>query len=64
MGAIRKKLLSENHEQEAHNPLFEQLISGALLEIIRDRKTTEIDALLYEILGEGYAFDTLIQTDE
>ncbi len=31
MGAIRKKLLSEKHEPEAHKHLFEQLISGGLI---------------------------------
>jgi len=62
MGAIRKILLSKNHEPEAHKHLFEQLISRGLIELIRDRKTTDINHLLFEILGEGYIFDELMKT--
>ena len=60
MGAIRKKLLSQAHEPEAHKPLFEQLIDSDLLDLIRDAKTEEIDALLVKVLGEGYHFEDLL----
>ena len=62
MGAIRKILLAKNHEPEAHKHLFEQLISNDLIELIRDRKTTDINHLLLEILGEGYMFEELMET--
>ena len=62
MGAIRKILLAQNHEPEAHKHLFEQLISRGLIELIRDRKTTDINHLLFEILGEGYIFEELMET--
>lgn len=62
MGAIRKILLAKNHEPEAHKHLFEQLISRSLIELIRDRKTTDVNQLLLEILGEGYIFDELMKT--
>ena len=62
MGAIRKILLAQNHEPEAHKHLFEQLISRGLIELIRDRKTTDINHLLFEILGEGYIFEKLMET--
>ncbi len=61
MGAIRKKLLSQSHEPEAHKPLFEQLIDADLIVMIQKGKTAEIDALLFEILGEGYNFKELMQ---
>ena len=61
MGAIRKKLLSTSHEPEAHKPLFEQLIDADLIALIEKDKTAEIDALLFEILGEGYKFKELMQ---
>ena len=61
MGAIRKKLLSQSHEPEAHKPLFEQLIDAGLIVMIQKGKTAEIDALLFEILGEGYDFKALMQ---
>ncbi len=63
MGSIRKVLLKESHEPEAHKPIFERLISGNLLELIQQGQIREIDALLFEILGPGYDFVALIQND-
>ena len=60
MGAIRKKLLRRSHEPEAHKELFEQLINSGLADMIRNNQTADIDTLLLEVLGEGYAFDDLI----
>lgn len=63
MGAIREKLLKQKHEPEAHKPLFEQLISRNLVDLIRDTRKKEIDSLLCEVLGEGFRFDDLMQID-
>jgi precorrin-2 dehydrogenase/sirohydrochlorin ferrochelatase len=60
MGGIRKKLLSQSHEPEAHKPIFEQLINSDLITLIKEGKTAEVNALLLNILGEGYRFDELI----
>ena len=62
MGAIRKKLLGQKHEPEAHKKLFEQLISRNLLNMIRGNRKDEIDSLLCEVLGEGFEFDLLMET--
>ncbi|MDY6790044.1 MAG: bifunctional precorrin-2 dehydrogenase/sirohydrochlorin ferrochelatase [Thermodesulfobacteriota bacterium] len=62
MGAIRKNLLSQKHQPEAHKRLFEQLIGRGLLNMIRDRRKDEIDSLLREVLGEGFEFDLLMET--
>ncbi len=62
MGAIRKKLLGQKHEPEAHKQLFEQLISRGLLNMIRGNRKDEIDSLLREVLGEGFEFDLLMET--
>ena len=65
MGAIRKKLLRRSHEPEAHKKLFEQLINSGLADMIRNNQAADINTLLFEILGEGYAFDDLIgKTDQ
>ena len=61
MGAIRKKLLSQAHAPEAHKKLFEQLIDGELLELLKEDKSEEINNLLKQILGEGYRIEELIQ---
>jgi precorrin-2 dehydrogenase/sirohydrochlorin ferrochelatase len=61
MGAIRKKLLSEDHEPEAHKHLFEQLIERDLVQMLKNADTDNINALLLDVLGEGYEFKTLIR---
>ncbi len=62
MGAIRNKLLSQAHEPETHKPLFEQLINSDLVVMIQAGKTEEINALLFDILGEGYNFEELMDS--
>ncbi|MFO7494233.1 MAG: bifunctional precorrin-2 dehydrogenase/sirohydrochlorin ferrochelatase [Desulfobacterales bacterium] len=61
MGAIRAKLLAEAHAPEAHKPLFEKLIAADLLALVRRRDLCAIDALLEEVLGEGFSAQSLIQ---
>jgi precorrin-2 dehydrogenase/sirohydrochlorin ferrochelatase len=61
MGAIRKRLLSRAHAPEAHKKLFEQLIEGELLKLLKEDKSEEINELLNQILGEGYRIEELIQ---
>ena len=60
MGAIRQKLLSQDHEPEAHKHLFEQLIERDLVQMLKNGDTDNINSLLLEVLGEGYELETLI----
>ena len=60
MGAIRTKLLSQDHEPEAHKHLFERLIEKDLVQMLKNSDTENINALLLDVLGEGYEFETLI----
>jgi len=60
MGGIRTKLLSEDHEPEAHKHLFENLIKRDVVNLIKQRDIAVINSLLFEILGEGYLFDELM----
>ena len=62
MGAIRKKLLGQAHEPEAHKPLFEQLLNSDLIGMIRKAEIDKIDSLLLEVLGEGYIFKDLMRS--
>jgi precorrin-2 dehydrogenase / sirohydrochlorin ferrochelatase len=64
MGAIRKKLLSEKHEPEAHKPIFEKLIYSNLLEYIRSKDLEAINTELYNSLGNGYRFEDLFSVHE
>jgi len=59
MGAIRKKLLSQDHEPEAHKHLFEQLIERNLVQMLKEGDTESINSLLLEVLGEGYELESL-----
>ncbi len=61
MGAIREKLLSRAHEPEEHKALFEKLIEKGLLERIRKEDREGIDAILYNVLGEGFEFELLME---
>jgi precorrin-2 dehydrogenase/sirohydrochlorin ferrochelatase len=63
MGAIRKKLLRQAHEPEAHKPLFEQLLNSDLIGMIQKNKIDDINALLFDILGEGFKFEELMQRE-
>lgn len=63
MGAVRQKLLAEAHEPEAHKPLFERLIDGDLLELVKTGEKHRIDRLLEEVLGPGYRYDQLMKAD-
>jgi precorrin-2 dehydrogenase/sirohydrochlorin ferrochelatase len=60
MGAIRKKLLSQAHEPEAHKDLFNKLLDSNLIQLMQSGKTEEINSLLYKILGEGYKIEELL----
>jgi precorrin-2 dehydrogenase/sirohydrochlorin ferrochelatase len=60
MGAVRRKLLRQEHAPEAHKPLFEALIEADLVTMIRDRRIEDIDQLLLEVLGEGYYYRELM----
>lgn len=60
MGAIRKKLLQTAHEPEVHKPLFEALINGGLLAMIKKNNLKAVDDLLYKVLGEGYVYAELM----
>jgi precorrin-2 dehydrogenase/sirohydrochlorin ferrochelatase len=63
MGAVRNRLLSREHEPEAHKDLFERLIGRGLLDLIRDRDIPGVNRLLREILGDGFVFDVLMEED-
>jgi precorrin-2 dehydrogenase/sirohydrochlorin ferrochelatase len=61
MGAIRKKLLRQAHEPEAHKHLFNQLIDSGLLEMLQKGRKEDINRLLYSTLGEEFSYDALMQ---
>jgi len=64
MGAIRNKLLAEAHEPEVHKPLFERLIDGGLLALVKDQQIARIDQLLSKVLGPGYRYQQLMPSNQ
>jgi len=60
MGAIRSRLLLQEHAPEEHKPLFEDLIEGGLLEKIRQGDPEPVDRLLAGVLGSGFRYRELI----
>ena len=60
MGAVREKLLADEHAPETHKEKFEDLIHNGLIDLIKNRQTEAIDALLREILGNGYEYKSLM----
>ena len=62
LGAIRKKLLGRSHKPQAHKGQFAQLIEKGIVELIKDRRTAEINQILRETFGEGYVYEELIQS--
>lgn len=64
MGAIRKKLLNKNHAPEVHRDLFQRLIEKGVLEMIKNLKVEDINAVLFEVFGEGYEFIELMGAED
>lgn len=60
MGAIRERLLSQTHQPEAHKDLFNQLIDRDLIGLIKVNNTKKVNALLFEVLGEGFNLEDLL----
>ena len=64
MGAVRAKLLKEEHAPEAHKPLFEALIERDLLGLIKAGDAAAIDEELEAVLGPGFRYADLMVTDK
>ena len=63
MGAIRKMLLRQAHEPETHKAIFNQLVDSDLIQLIKENQKEEINSLLYQILGEGYKIEELLEAE-
>ncbi|KPJ77663.1 MAG: siroheme synthase [Deltaproteobacteria bacterium SG8_13] len=62
MGAIRHQLLSRSQAPATHREMFEELIGGGLLDLVRDSRTEDIDRLLQRVLGTTYRYADLMKT--
>ncbi|MFH0996676.1 MAG: bifunctional precorrin-2 dehydrogenase/sirohydrochlorin ferrochelatase [Pseudomonadota bacterium] len=57
MGAVRKILLEQTRNPEAHRRVFESLIDQGLLECVRNDDKDRIDILLISVLGPEHGYD-------
>lgn len=60
MGAVRRKLLTQGKSPEVHKRLFQQLLDGGLLEMIRDNRIDDADRMLKVMFGDGYQWKELM----
>lgn len=63
MGAVRERLLLENHAPEQHKPLFKKIINSDIILWIENRQTQKINGLLFDVLGPGYTVEALLDRD-
>lgn len=64
MGAIRERLLKEAHAPDAHKHVFDQLIAGGLLEMIKNGNRPQINMLLHQTLGRHYSLEDLLPVEK
>ncbi len=60
LGAVRKRLLAQDHAPEAHKPIFEMLVNSDILNWIRQQRMEEINRLLAAVLGKGWRAEDLM----
>jgi len=59
MGAIREHLLARTHAPEDHRKIFDRLIDGGLLALVKAGDREGVDTLLESILGDGFNAECL-----
>ncbi len=59
MGEIRRKMLGASRDPDAHGELFRRLLDENLLALVAADRVDEIDAMLLDVLGEGYRYKEL-----
>jgi precorrin-2 dehydrogenase/sirohydrochlorin ferrochelatase len=59
MANVRKLMLARGHDPAGHKIIFTALVESDLPALIAAGKTDRINAVLTEILGDGFTFDEL-----
>jgi len=63
MGAIRTKLLKENHAPDNHRHLFRNVLDKGLIEMIKNSDTQAANDLLFDVFGKGYTCESLMENE-
>ena len=60
MGAIREQLLARAHAPEDHRKIFDRLIDGGLMGLVKAGDREGVDTLLQSVLGDGFNVERLL----
>ncbi len=60
MGAIRERLLAQSKSPESHKHVFERILDGGVLEMIRQDRRQDVTSLLKGELGGEYSWESLM----
>lgn len=60
LGRIREILLEQGHDPKGHRKIFRALIDADLPEKIAEGQTGQIDAVLADVLGDGFSLERLM----
>lgn len=60
MGNIRKRLLGSEKAPDDHKKVFHALINSGILELIQENDDTNINVILWDILGKEYRYEDLV----
>jgi len=59
MGAVRERLIKTSDDSESNRRTFYKLVDSNMLNLIKERKTKEVNGILKETLGEGFSLGEL-----
>ncbi len=60
MRAVREKLLASGHDPDGHQRIFRTMMGKNLPGLLAANDIPAVDAILYELLGDGFEFKDLI----
>ena len=64
MGNIRKKLLEKGHDPGLHKKIFNALVEKKIPALIAANDVTRIDSVLFELLGPGVDYQSLVPQEQ
>lgn len=64
MSGIRERLLAEGHAPKEHKRIFYKLIEKDISERVKSADEEKIDAVLKDVLGDGFNFRDLVSIKE
>lgn len=60
LASVRKQLLALGHDPAGHKQVLTALVEKDLAPLIAAREHSKINEILYQVLGDGFSWDTLL----